>query len=202
MSDRYKIHDQNAVYFITMTIVRWIDIFTRKKQKLLIVDSLQYCQKEKGLLIYGWCLMSNHLHLICSVTEFNTQIANPSEGYTKGADGMSAFLRDFKKFTSKAIVKLINEEPESRRDWILKQFKDACKHLKRKQQYKVWQDSNHAKIIDSNTLFDEKLNYIHNNPVKAMIVEHPEDYMFSSARNYAGLNYLLEIILETQPLST
>jgi putative transposase len=187
MSDRYRIFDQSAPYFITMTIVDWIDIFTRKEQKLLIVDSLKHCQQEKGLLIYGWCLMPSHLHLICCA---------------EGDEGMSVFLRDFKKYTSKAIVKLLQEEPESRREWILQKFKDACKHLKRGLQYKVWQDTNQAKIIYSPAFFYEKLNYIHNNPVEEMLVAKPEDYMFSSARNYAGLDYLLDIIVETQQLIT
>ncbi len=187
MADRYKTYDKNAAYFITMTIVEWIDIFARNEQKQLIIDSLQYCQKEKGLQIYGWCLMPSHLHLICRATK---------------EEGISAFLRDFKKFTSKAIVKIVKEEPESQREWILRKFKDACKHLKRKQQYKVWQDNNQAKIIYTNDFFFQKLNYIHNNPVEDMLVKHPEEYMFSSARNYASLDYLLEVIVETQQLIT
>ncbi|MDD2634863.1 MAG: transposase [Bacteroidales bacterium] len=89
----------------------------------MIVDSLHHCQKEKGLEIYGWCLMPSHLHLICSVS---SEI------------GMSGFLRDLKKFTSKEIVKLVVETPESRREWILKQFESAYKLLKCNQKYKVW----------------------------------------------------------------
>jgi len=185
MSDRYKIHEKNAAYFITMTIVGWIDIFTRNEQSLLLVDSLKYCQQNKGLEIYGWCLMPSHLHLICRTT---------------GETGMSELLRDFKKFTSKAIVKMIMEEPESRREWILGQFKDACSHLKRKQEYKVWQDSNHAMMIFSNKFLYQKLNYVHQNPVKGLLVQNPEEYMFSSARNYADLDYLLEVVLVTPQL--
>ena len=187
MSDRYKIFDQNAVYFTTLTIVNWIEVFTSKEQKHMIVDALKYCQKEKGLEIYGWCLMPSHLHLICSVS---SEI------------GMSGFLRDFKKFTSKEIVKLINETTENRKEWILEQFKRACKHLKRDQKYKVWQDSNQTKIIFSTNFFYQKLKYIHDNPVKDMLVTNPEDYMFSSARNYADLDYLLEVIVEPQQLVT
>ena len=187
MSDRYRIYDQNGTYFITMTIVGWIDIFTRKEQKLLMVNSLKHCQQNKGLQIYGWCLMPSHLHLICCAM---------------GEEGMSDILRDFKKFTSKAIVKLIQEEPESRQDWILKQFNDACKPRKREQQYKVWQDTNQAKIIYTSKFFYEKLNYIHNNPVDEMLVGHPEEYMFSSARNYAGLDNLLDIVVEIQRVIT
>jgi len=131
--------------------------------------------------------MPSHLHLICRTT---------------GDIGMSELLRDFKKFTSKAIVKKVMEEPESRREWVLGQFKDACSHLKREQEYKVWQDSNQAKMIFTNKFFYEKLNYIHQNPVEDLLVQYPEEYMFSSARNYAGLDFLLEVVLVTQPLIT
>jgi putative transposase len=187
MSDRYLITDQNAPYFITMTVVGWIDVFTKKEQKLIILDSLKHCQQNKGLVIYGWCLMPSHLHIICAA---------------EGKFVMSDILRDFKKFTSKAIIKLIMDGQESRGEWMLQQFRDACSHLKRNQEYKVWQDSNQAKIINTNDFFYEKLAYIHNNPVEEMLVGRPEEYMFSSARNYAGLDYLLEIVLETQRLIT
>jgi len=85
------------------------------------------------------------------------------------------------------------EEPESRREWILGQFKDACSHLKREQEYKVWQDSNLAKMIFTNKFFYEKLNYIHQNPVEDLLVQYPEEYMFSSARNYAELDFYLKL---------
>lgn len=170
-----------------MTIVGWIDIFTRKEQKLIILDSLKHCQQNKGLMIYGWCLMPSHLHIICAAD---------------GAFGMSDILRDFKKFTAKAIIQQIKDGHESRREWMLQQFSDACSHLKRGQHYKVWQDSNQAKVIYTSNFFYEKLTYIHNNPVVEMLVGKPEEYMFSSARNYAGLDFLLEIIVETQRLIT
>ncbi len=187
MGDAYKISDKNATYFVTMTIVEWIDIFARNDQKQMIVDSLQYCQKEKGLTIYAWCLMPNHLHIICSVSS---------------EVGMSGFLRDFKKFTSKKVVKLLKEEPGDSRNMMLRQFENACKHLAREQEYKVWQDSNHAMIIFTSNFFYQKLNYIHNNPVAGNLVAKPEDYMFSSARNYADLDYLLEVFVEPQQLIT
>jgi REP element-mobilizing transposase RayT len=187
MSDKYKIYDQSCPYFITMTIVGWIDVFTRKDLKLFIVDSLKYCQTNKGLIIYAWCLMPSHLHLICCA----------DDGFL-----LSDIIRDFKKHTAKAIVKVITEIGESRREWLLSQFHEHCKHLKRKQQYKIWQDGSHAKIIYTPRFFYEKLNYIHNNPVEDMIVQNAEDYLFSSARNYADLNYLLEVVVESSQMIT
>ena len=182
MSDKYKIFDNSKAYFITMTVVGWIDLFTHYNHKIIIVDSLKYCQNHKGLEIFGWCLMSSHLHMICRVTE----------GYH-----LSDVLRDFKKFTSKKLVHQIKEANDSRQEWLLPLLESYCKHLKKEQKFKVWQDGNHAEIIETNHFFDQKLNYMHNNPVEEQIVEHPEDYLFSSARNYAGLSNMIDIIVES-----
>ena len=182
MSGKYKIWDQGKAYFLTITVLGWIDVFTRKNHKITIINSLKYCQKEKGLEIFGYCLMPSHLHLLARA---------------EGAFTLSEILRDFKKFTCKAIIKQIISEPESRRDWMLEYFKRAGSDLKGIKEYKFWQDGNHPEEITSNKFFDEKLAYIHNNPVKELIVERPEDYFFSSARNYAGLSNYLDIILES-----
>jgi len=187
MSEKYKIHDNSKTYFITMTTVGWVDVFTRKNHKLTIVNSLEHCQKHKGLMIFGWVLMHNHLHMICKA----------DDGFN-----LSDILRDLKKFTSKEIVRQIQEEPESRREWILPLLKHYCKGLKRGQNYKVWQDGNHPELIYSNAFFYEKLEYIHQNPVENMLVKEPWEYFFSSARNYADLPYAIEIVLETQKLIT
>ncbi|WP_421869836.1 REP-associated tyrosine transposase [Marinoscillum sp.] len=175
--DRYLISDQNALYFVTFTVVGWIDVFTRKEYKIEIVNALNYCIKNKGLIVYSWCIMSNHVHLIIRARdEFR----------------ISDIIRDFKKFTSKKIVHLIQNSPESRQDWMLNQFKYAGRNLNRITNYKFWKDDNHA-IELSGTMIDKRLDYIHNNPVKAMIVEEPEYYLFSSARDYAGIKGLVNI---------
>ncbi len=179
MPSAYKIKDNSKPHYITLTTVAWVDVFTRPIQKEQLVDSLNYCQKEKGLLIYSWCLMSNHLHMICKAENESIQLTD--------------ILRDFKAHTSKQIIRTIQEEPESRRAWMLDTFKKACVHLKRDQHFKVWQNGYHGLEIYSQRFLEQKLNYIHNNPVKARIVQHPEDYLFSSARNYAGLDSLLPI---------
>ncbi len=167
------------IYFITLTVVGWIDVFTRLSQKQVIIESLEYCQKHKGLELYGYCLMSNHIHLLCKAPD-----------KTKLAD----IVRNFKTHTSKQIIKNILDYPESRRDWMLEYFERACSHLKRKQRLKVWKDGYHAEVTQSNWFIRQKLDYIHNNPVKQKIVLCPEEYYFSSARNYAGLPGELEIV--------
>ena len=187
MSDKYKMKEAEMAYFMTLTVVDWVDIFIRKNHKLKLLESLIYCQNNKGLEIYGWCLMSSHLHLIARAT---------------GSQSLSEIIRDFKKYLAKEIIKQIEEETESRRTWILARFQYNGKYLKRVEKYKFWQDGNHAEMIYSNKFFYEKLEYIYNNPVKELIVQHPEDYYFSSARNYAGLDFLLPVVLETAKLIT
>ncbi|TXK49029.1 transposase [Pontibacter qinzhouensis] len=180
MSHQYKIRNEEAVYFLTCTVVDWIDVFTRASYKKEIVQSLQFCQEKKGLLLYAWCLMPSHLHLIASA-----------------ADGakLAAIIRDFKKYTSRTIVKLIEQEPESRRNWMLQRFLYAGKYLQRVENYKFWQDGYHAIELTSNFMKEQKLDYLHQNPVTDLTVAAPEHYVFSSASNYAGNGGLLQVLL-------
>ena len=121
--------------------------------------------------VYSWCLMSNHMHVIASASEGNN---------------LSDIIRDFKKFTNKNLIRSIKEIPESRRDWMLNLFWYAGKNDKKIKYYKVWQEGNDAKEINSTDFLDQKLEYIHNNPVRAEIVASPEDYLYSSAKDYSG----------------
>ena len=180
MSTKYKATTTDEAYFITITTIGWIDFFTRLNQKYVLINALKHCQENKGLEIYAYCIMSSHIHLLCKST---------------GGFVLSDVMRDFKKFTSKEIIKTIVEQPESRREWMLAYFEKSCEHLKRSQKYKVWQDGYHAEIVETNWFIKQKINYIHNNPLKDKIVTLPEDYYFSSARNYAGLDNDLEVIL-------
>lgn len=113
----------------------------------------------------------------------------------KGELTLSDIMRDFKKFTSKEIVKAIAEVNESRKDWLMNRFEFAAKYIKKNKNFKFWQDGNHPEELISDEFIDQKLNYIHNNPVEEMIVSEPEDYLFSSARDYAGIKGLLDVEL-------
>lgn len=187
MSRNYKATIPDKAYFITITCANWIDLFTRLNHRYTIINSLKYCQKNKGLEIFAYCIMPSHIHLICSA-----------------ADGkkLSDIIRDFKTFTSKQLLENVINEPESRREWLLELFKKACSHLKRDQEYKVWQDGYHAEIIETPGFMYQKLNYIHNNPVVDKIVEKPEHYIFSSARNYADLDAELDVFMLPEQLIT
>ena len=168
------------VYYLTITVVEWIDVLSRPVYKHLMVNSINYCIVNKGLKVYCWCLMSNHLHMVASAEE----------------GSLSDILRDFKKFTSKALIQAIQEVPESRREWMLNLFWYAGKNDKKIKYYRVWQEGNDAQEIHSNAFLDEKTpstRGIHQNPVKAELVANPEDYLYSSARDYAGQKGLVAI---------
>jgi putative transposase len=123
--------------------------------------------------------VTNHLHLVCQTDEpYN----------------LSEFVRDFKKHTAKTILKKIWDEPESRRSWILGALREAGKHDNRITHYKFWQEGCHPIQLHNNEMIDQRINYVHENPVRAMIVEKAEDYLFSSASNYASLGGVIEVI--------
>ncbi len=179
MSTGYQIKDQSALYFLTFQVVDWIDVFTRQNYQDLVIESLDFCQKNKGLQVFAYVVMSNHLHLI----------VNSPMGE------LSDTIRDFKRFTSNNILAAIKNNVESRREWMLERFENHAQRHKRNTHYQLWTHSNHAEVLYSNPFIEQKLIYIHNNPVKAGIVKNPEDYLYSSARNYAGLDNLMDVVL-------
>jgi REP element-mobilizing transposase RayT len=108
-------------------------------------------------------------------------------------DDLSGIIRDFKKHTSKKFLEVLFDATESRRDWIRLVFEYHGRH-KSKQTNQIWTHENHAEQIFSQKFIEQKVDYIHNNPVRAGIVLHPEDYLYSSARNYAELDNLIDVI--------
>lgn len=174
MSSKYKFHNPEGVYFISFAVQGWVDVFTRNEYKNIIIDNLSYCQKNKGLELFAWCLMTNHIHLIARASEGNT---------------LPNILRDFKKFTSKQVVKAITEnDRESRKEWLLQQFKTA-------DGIRFWRRDNRPIELWSNAVIDQKLNYLHQNPVVEGLVFRAEDYVYSSATDYAGQHGLLDILV-------
>ena len=167
------------MYFITSTVVDWVDVFTRPQYKHVIVESLEYCQREKGLIIYAWVLMSNHFHAIVGAEEGNK---------------VSDIIRDFKKYTSKKIVSIIKDNiQESRREWMLNRFEYAARNDNKIKEYKFWQEGNDCQEIFLYDYLIQKLNYIHNNPVVGEFVTLPHEYKYSSAIDYSGGKGLLKV---------
>ncbi len=168
---RYKILDQKGLNFITITVVDWVDLFTRKAICEIVLDSLTYCRNEKGLKIFGYVVMSNHLHLILRAS--------------READ-LSSIIRDFKSYTARQIIRFLEsrESKESRKEWLLNQFRNAAIVDGKNSKYKIWKNGNHPIELYTPKVIRRYLNYIHRNPVVAGIVELPEHYLNSSASNY------------------
>jgi REP element-mobilizing transposase RayT len=181
MSDGYQIKDQHALYFLTFQIVFWVDIFTRADHRDVILESLSFCRQQKELELYAYVIMSNHVHLICKREHLP----------------LSDFVRDFKKYTSYRILQEINksEHHESRKNWLLDKFSYAARRNARNSNYQLWTHENHAVELTSNKMTEQRRDYIHENPVRAKLVEFPEEYLYSSARNYSGRKALIDIDL-------
>ena len=122
MTTGYQIKDQEGAHYLTLQVVGWIDIFSRKVYKDIIIENLKYCQQNKGLTIFAYVIMSNHLHLLVQ---------------NKQAD-LSGTIRDFKSYTSKIIIETIITGNESRREWMLNYFQHAAREHKRNSQYQFW----------------------------------------------------------------
>ena len=165
MALAYSIKNQEGVYFVTFTVHQWVDVFTRQCYVDILLDSIKFCQENKGLQVYAWVVMSNHCHLII--------------GSNKTL--LSDIIRDLKKHTSKTIIESITEnEKESRKRWMLWL-------LKKDDHIWFWEEGYHGEEVFSQAFFDSKLNYIHMNPVRAGLVEKEEEYLNSSCADYYGI---------------
>ena len=163
----------DSCYFLTLNTVDKIDLFTRPAYKQVVTDALNFFAESQGLSIYSWCLMTSHLHLIAR---------------TRDGGAPAYFERDFKKYTTRGLLKTIEMEMDFRRDWMLRHFEEYRQSLQRKEKFHIWQDCCSPLRIDCKqpeTLLD-RIAHVHENPVRERIVEQPEGYLFSSARDYIG----------------
>ncbi|MBK9982220.1 MAG: transposase [Saprospiraceae bacterium] len=177
MSDGYQIENPANAYFLTFQVIDWVDIFSRKIYRDILLESLDFCRKEKGLKIWAYAMMTNHVHSILSAKNEN----------------LPDLIRDFKRFTATKIIRTIQDGPESRKDWMLKRFEFAARRNDRNSHHQFWTHENHAEEIITSKFLNQKMNYIHQNPVRAGWVEKPQDWLYSSARNYMGLKGLIDI---------
>jgi REP element-mobilizing transposase RayT len=178
MSIRYKITDREGIYFLSFSVVGWIDVFTRRDYCDILLDSIRHCQQHKGLVLHAWCIMPSHVHMVASTSNKEIKLED--------------ILRDMKKFTSSTIINAIRDNPqESRKEWLLKYFASSG----REGLNQFWQYDNHPVVIYSPKIIQGKLDYIHNNPVVMGAVDEPWHYRYSSARDYSGGKGLLEVDL-------
>ncbi|MEM6298595.1 MAG: transposase [Bacteroidota bacterium] len=179
MSRKYNIRNDKQLYFVSPTVVFWVDVFTREVYSEIILESLRYCQQEKGLEIYAWCIMPSHLHLIIGSSK----------------ELIAGILRDFKAHTSRQIKKAIREEPaESRREWMQRIFNWVGDKNSNNKNWQFWQQHNHPIELSTNDLMERCLAYIHQNPVTAGFVDEAIHWRYSSAQDYEGQKGLLEVL--------
>jgi putative transposase len=178
MSRKYKFADNNKMYFVSFSVINWIDLFIRNEYKGILLNSIRFCQDTKELELYGWCVMTSHVHLIIG---------------TKG-NPLQNIMRDLKRHTSEELHKAIqNNNRESRREWILWMMERSAKKNDIKSGFQLWQPESHPIELSDNKMAHQKLDYMHNNPVEAGFVLKPEDWLYSSAIDYCGGKGLLGI---------
>ena len=169
MSTKYKFRDQKEIYFITYTVVNWIDVFIRNEYKEVLIKSWNYCIENKGLEIYGWCIMTSHVHMIIGSTK----------------DKLQDIVRDMKKHTSSELKKAIEQNKhESRREWMLCMMKRAGKINNNNSNFQFWIQDNHPNVLDTIEIAWQRLDYIHNNAVVSGYVDKAEEFVDSSASDY------------------
>lgn len=178
MSTKYRFHKPDAAYFISFATINWVDIFTREIYFEILIDSINFCRKSKGLELYCYCIMPNHVHMI-----FRSLSHDPA-----------GLIRDFKGYASRDLIKVIKENPqEIRKEYLLKMFEGAGSTKSNVEKYQLWQHDNKPIVLFSNKVIKQKFDYVHNNPVKEGLVLNAVDWKYSSARNYYGDNSVVEI---------
>ncbi|MFS4469617.1 REP-associated tyrosine transposase [Maribacter sp. 2210JD10-5] len=178
MSRKYKFQNPSAAYFVSFATVYWLDVFTGQVYFSILEEAVTYCRTEKGMEIFAYCFMPNHVHLV-----FRSDHEDPS-----------GLLRDFKGFTARKSIRAIEENPqESRKEWLLWMMERAGKKKSNVVKRQFWQQHNKPIELCIGKVIKQKIGYIHNNPVEQGFVTDPVDWKYSSARNYADDDTILKI---------
>jgi putative transposase len=165
----------DELYFVTLTVVDWIDVFTCRLYNDFLIENLVWNQQHKKLNIYAYVIMTNHIHMVANVTD----------------GSLGDVLGHFKTYTSKELFKLIKEnEQESRRDWMLKAFKRAGRYNPLNKNHQFWQNGNYPVLLYSPAVIDQKIDYIHDNPVRAGFVGSAHEFWYSSANPESPLKII------------
>jgi len=163
MRSRYKIYAPDHAHFVTGTVVNWLPVFTNAARCDILVESFAYCREHKGLRIYGWVVMDNHFHAVLH------------------APDLSRVLTDLKHYTTTKIVEQLKAEGC---EWLLQQLRFERLAHKRESTHQLWQEGNHPQAIEGDEMMLQKLEYLHNNPVKRGLVAAPEHWRYSSAHEW------------------
>jgi REP element-mobilizing transposase RayT len=152
--------------------VNWLPVFGSIPVATILLDSLRFLQENERLTLYAYVIMENHLHLIASSTDLSKEIG------------------DFKSYTAVEIIKFFKEKHAIH---ILDQLKLHKLAHKTDRTYQFWQEGSHPQLMQTEKMMRQKIQYIHYNPVKRGWVDDPTHWRYSSARNYAGQEGLLDI---------
>jgi REP element-mobilizing transposase RayT len=169
---RYKIFENEYPHFLTCTIVGWLPVFTRSDAAQIILNSWKFLQENGRLNLFGYVVLENHVHLVAA------------------ADDLSKEIGDFKSYTARQIIDLLECRGEKS---VLQQLQEFKAHHKTDRTYQLWQEGSHPQQIQDDRMMRQKLDYIHYNPVRRGYVDDPVHWRYSSARNYAGLAGLLPV---------
>jgi len=172
---RYRIYENEHPYFLTCTIVGWVAVFTRPEAVQIIFDSWEFLRREKGFRLFGYVVLENHLHLIAS------------------APNLANAIKSFKMYTARQIIDLLDRHQAK---VLLRQLRALKLRHKTESEYQVWKEGSKPKQIGSDEMMRQKLEYIHNNPVKRGYVDEPVHWRYSSARNYAAMPGLVEVVTD------
>jgi putative transposase len=175
MRTRYRIFEEEYLYFLTCTIVGWLPVFTRNETVDIVLECWRYLQSNRDFKLFGYVILENHLHLIASAPQLSTVI------------------KSFKAYTAQRILRLLENKAAH---ILLKQLRAHKLRHKARSQYQLWQEGSHPKQISNDETMWQKLEYIHNNPLNRGYVDDPLHWRYSSARNYAGLPGLIEVITD------
>ena len=168
---RYRIYDLSAPHFLTCTVVEWLPVFAQPANAQLLLDSLQFLQNQNRLVLYGYVILENHCHLLASSSDLPQAIAS------------------FKSYTAARIIARMKEKQTS--SLRLLSLHKAQHRVDR--DYQLWQEGAHPKQVQNREMMEQKLNYIHNNPVARGYVDDPLHWRYSSARNYGGQDELIAV---------
>lgn len=181
MSRKYRFGAEHHAHFVTFTVIDWIDFFIRNQYKDVFLNALKHYQKNNGLEVYAYCIMTSHIHLI-------VRSAAPYH--------LGETIKNLKGYTSRAFHKMLEEEQntyESRKRWLLWLMKHAGKYNSNTKDFQFWEQHNHPIELFSDEVFYQKMDYIHMNPVVSGFVAQPEEWLYSSARDHAGLKGMIEL---------
>ncbi len=161
----------NKPHLMTCTVLHWIPVFTRTETVGILLDSLRYLIND-GLKVYAYVVLENHMHIIAQSHQMDKDIAR------------------FKSFTAKKRISFLSENNVKT---ILDQLAFYKKAHKDDRAYQFWQEGVHPELIQGHAMMKQKVEYIHHNPVKRGYVDKAEHWRYSSARNYMGMEGLMDV---------